>query len=124
MDYYCEKLGITFKGIDPKIYITPYQIERELLRLKNALGKAREKLNQRAEDYLNATREYKKEFAKTFVAAKIQGNKTVKECEMLAQQATAGLEAMYKATEQLVLNERKAVDTVQITLDNVMYNRR
>jgi len=21
MDYYCEKLGITFKGIDPKIYI-------------------------------------------------------------------------------------------------------
>lgn len=97
--------------------LTPYQIERELLRLKNALGKAREKLNQRAEDYLNATREYKKEFAKTFVAAKIQGNKTVKECEMLAQQATAGLEAMYKATEQLVLNERKAVDTLLAEVD-------
>mgnify|MGYP001419020832 FL=1 len=97
--------------------LTPYQIERELLRLKNALGKAREMLNQRAEDYLNATREYKKEFAKTFVAAKIQGNKTVKECEMLAQQATAGLEAMYKATEQLVLNERKAVDTLLAEVD-------
>jgi phage-related tail protein len=97
--------------------LTPYQIERELLRLKNALGKAREKLNQRAEDYLKATREYKKEFAKTFVAAKIQGNKTVKECEMLAQQATAGLEAMYKATEQLVLNERKAVDTLLAEVD-------
>ena len=97
--------------------LTPYQIERELLRLKNALGKAREKLNQRAEDYLNATKEYKKEFAKTFVAAKIQGNKTVKECEMLAQQATAGLEAMYKATEQLVLNERKAVDTLLAEVD-------
>jgi 4-hydroxy-L-threonine phosphate dehydrogenase PdxA len=97
--------------------LTPYQIERELLRLKNALGKAREMLNQRAEDYLKATREYKKEFAKTFVAAKIQGNKTVKECEMLAQQATAGLEAMYKATEQLVLNERKAVDTLLAEVD-------
>jgi len=97
--------------------LTPYQIERELLRLKNALGKAREMLNQRAEDYLEATREYKKEFAKTFVAAKIQGNKTVKECEMLAQQATAGLEAMYKATEQLVLNERKAVDTLLAEVD-------
>jgi len=97
--------------------LTPQQIERELLRLKNALGKAREKLNQRAEDYLKATREYKKEFAKTFVAAKIQGNKTVKECEMLAQQATAGLEAMYKATEQLVLNERKAVDTLLAEVD-------
>src|SRR5690554_208233 len=97
--------------------LTPYQIERELIRLKNALGKAREKLNQRAEDYLKATREYKKEFAKTFVAAKIQGNKTVKECEMLAQQATAGLEAMYKATEQLVLNERKAVDTLLAEVD-------
>ena len=97
--------------------LTPYQIERELLRLKNALGKAREMLNQRAEDYLEATRDYKKEFAKTFVAAKIQGNKTVKECEMLAQQATAGLEAMYKATEQLVLNERKAVDTLLAEVD-------
>jgi len=97
--------------------LTPYQIERELRRLKSALGKAREKLNQRAEDYLNATREYKKEFAKTFVAAKIQGNKTVKECEMLAQQATAGLEAMYKATEQLVLNESKAVDTLLAEVD-------
>ena len=97
--------------------LTPQQIEMELRRLKSALGKAREKLNQRAEDYLNATREYKKEFAKTFVAAKIQGNKTVKECEMLAQQATAGLEAMYKATEQLVLNERKAVDTLLAEVD-------
>jgi len=97
--------------------LTPYQIEMELRRLKSALGKAREMLNQRAEDYLNATREYKKEFAKTFVAAKIQGNKTVKECEMLAQQATAGLEAMYKATEQLVLNERKAVDTLLAEVD-------
>jgi 4-hydroxy-L-threonine phosphate dehydrogenase PdxA len=97
--------------------LTPQQIERELRRLKSELGKAREKLNQRAEDYLNATREYKKEFAKTFVAAKIQGNKTVKECEMLAQQATAGLEAMYKATEQLVLNERKAVDTLLAEVD-------
>ena len=97
--------------------LTPQQIEMELRRLKSALGKAREMLNQRAEDYLNATREYKKEFAKTFVAAKIQGNKTVKECEMLAQQATAGLEAMYKATEQLVLNERKAVDTLLAEVD-------
>lgn len=97
--------------------LTPQQIERELRRLKSELGKAREKLNQRAEDYLNATRDYKKEFAKTFVAAKIQGNKTVKECEMLAQQATAGLEAMYKATEQLVLNERKAVDTLLAEVD-------
>jgi 4-hydroxy-L-threonine phosphate dehydrogenase PdxA len=97
--------------------LTPQQIERELRRLKSELGKAREKLNQRAEDYLEATRDYKKEFAKTFVAAKIQGNKTVKECEMLAQQATAGLEAMYKATEQLVLNERKAVDTLLAEVD-------
>jgi len=97
--------------------LTPQQIEMELRRLKSELGKAREKLNQRAEDYLKATREYKKEFAKTFVAAKIQGNKTVKECEMLAQQATAGLEAMYKATEQLVLNERKAVDTLLAEVD-------
>ena len=97
--------------------LTPQQIERELRRLKSELGKAREKLNQRAEDYLNATRDYKKEFAKTFVAAKIQGNKTVKECEMLAQQATAGQEAMYKATEQLVLNERKAVDTLLAEVD-------
>ena len=97
--------------------LTPQQIEMELRRLKSALGKAREKLNQRAEDYLNATREYKKEFAKTFVAAKIQGNKTVKECEMLAQQATTGLEAMYKATEQLVLNARKAVDTLLAEVD-------
>ena len=41
----------------------------------------------------------------------------MKECEMLAQQATAGLEAMYKATEQLVLNERKAVDTLLAEVD-------
>jgi hypothetical protein len=97
--------------------LTPYQIERELLRLKNALGKAREKLNQRAEDYLKATREFKAEFAKVFVAAKIDGGRTIRECEMLAQQATAGQEAMYKATEQLVLNERKAVDTLLAEVD-------
>ena len=97
--------------------LTPMQIERELLRLKSKLGQAREKLNQRAEDYLNATKEYKTEYAKAFVTAKMQGDKTIKECEMLAQQATAHLEAMYKATEQLVLNERKAVDTLLAEVD-------
>ncbi len=40
--------------------LTPQQIEKELRRLKSQLGKAREKLNQRAEDYLKATRSKKR----------------------------------------------------------------
>ena len=96
--------------------LSPQQIEHELRRLKDKLGKSRERMNQRADDYLSATKEFKSKFAKAFMLAKI-GNKTVKECEMIAQQETAGEEAMYKATEQLVLNERKAVDTLLMECD-------
>lgn len=97
--------------------LTPQQIERELIRLKSKLGQAREKLNQRAEDYLKAAREYKAEYAKAFLIAKMDGGKSVRECEMEAQKVTAHQEAMYKATEQLVLNERKAVDTLLAEVD-------
>ncbi len=97
--------------------LTPQQIEFELRRLKNELGKSRERMNTRADDYLKATREYKSKFAKAFMTAKLNGTGTAKECEMIAQQETAGEEAMYKATEQLILNERKAVDTLLMECD-------
>ncbi|KRQ86036.1 hypothetical protein ABG79_02168 [Caloramator mitchellensis] len=91
--------------------LTPQELEQELLRVKDELSKARERMNQRAEEYRQATREYKAEYAKAFLEAKLEKS-TVKECEIYAMMKTAGLEARYKAAEQLVLNERKAVDVL------------
>lgn len=104
--------------------LTPAQIERELLRLKNELGRAREKLNARAEEYMNATREYKAKYAQEFLKASLHKKadgkpKSARECEIEAQKQTAGEEAQYKAAEQMVLNERKAVDTLLAEVDIV-----
>lgn len=99
--------------------LTPYEIECELRRLKNELGQARERLNGRAADYQKAAREYKGKYAKCFMTARLDkaSYPTVKDCEMFAQSESAGEEAIYKATEQLVLNERKAVDTILAEAD-------
>ena len=99
--------------------LTPYQLEQELLKLKNELGQARERLNSRAVDYQKATREFKQAYAIAFMTARLDKAKypSVKDCEMFAQSETANLESMYKATEQLVLNERKAFDGLLASVD-------
>jgi len=100
---------------------SPLELERELLRLKNKLGKAREHLNSRAADYQKAASQYKREYAKAYMAARLNKGEypSVKDCEMAAQEHTATEEALYKASEQLVLNERKAVDTILAEIDIV-----
>lgn len=92
--------------------LTPYELEQELLALRSELGQARERLNSRAMDYEKAAREFKKAYAVAYMTARLDKAKypSVKDCEMFAQSETSGLEALYKATEQLVLNERKAFD--------------
>lgn len=99
--------------------LTPLQIEHELRRLKSQLGQARERLNSRAIDYQNAAREYKGKYAKAYMTARLDKAKypSVEDCKMFAQSETSEEEAMYKASEQLVLNERKAVDTLLAEVD-------
>ena len=106
--------------------LSPRELEQELLRLKNELGQAREKLNYVTKKYLEATKAYKKKYAQFFIKAKLDDNyKTVKEAEIFAQKETAEEEAMYKATEQMVLNERKAVDVLlaQVEITRSLYAR-
>ena len=99
--------------------LTPYEIECELRKLKNELGQAREKLNGRAIDYEKAARDFKGKYAMAYMAARFDKATypSVKDCEMFAQSETATEESLYKATEQLVLNERKAVDTLLAEVD-------
>jgi ribosomal protein L29 len=99
--------------------LSPLQIEHELRRLKSQLGQVRERLNSRAADYEKAAREYKRDYARAYMTARLDKPKypSVEDCKMFAQSETSGEEALYKATEQLVLNERKAVDTLLMECD-------
>ena len=96
--------------------LSPYEIEQRLRSLYNQLAQVRENLNRRADDYQSAAAEFKTNYAKAFLEARMN-TKTIKEAEMKAQQFTASEEARYKATEQLVLNERKAVDALIAQVD-------
>lgn len=99
--------------------LTPLEIEHELRRLKNELGQARERLNSRAADYEKAAREYKHDYAKAFMTARLDKAKypSVEDCKMFAQSETSTKEALYRAAEQLVLNERKSADLLICEVD-------
>jgi hypothetical protein len=99
--------------------LTPLQLERELWRLKNELGQARERLNSRAADYEKAAAEFKLKYARAFMTARLDkaGYPSVEDCKMFAQSETSREEALYRASEQLVLNERKAFDGLLAEVD-------
>lgn len=91
--------------------LSPYELEEELIRLKNELGSTRERMNKRASDHLSALTKYKKRYAEVFMQCALgEVKKSMRECDMIAQKETAEDEALSKATEQLILNERKAAD--------------